>query len=416
MTDHDPDRAADGLAAAAEPDAAPEGGPDRGSVEPPGDEPPATPNPAAANPATANPATGRPGPPLSRLWWVVGPLAVALAATLVFLAIRPVPYVIFSPGSARSVEPLVTIRQKPGGPKPLVEAPDDNILFVTVSITYPNGALVLVKTRDRYAQIGPKKLYLGTQSEEQNRTYNLSLMTDAKDTAAKVALTEAGYDVPVTYVGAVFIDVDPSFPAAKVLQPGDTVVAADGTKIATDQDLIDAIAKHQPGDEIELQIERLGVEGEITVKAPLVENKAKPGKAQLGVSLGTRPKYTFPVDISIDSGDVGGPSAGLAFTLALIDRLTEGDLTGGTRVAVTGTIELDGSVGPVGGVRQKTRAAIAAGAKVFLVPPDEYQDAVTAAGGRLKIERVSSVDEALVALRRLGGDPVEPVATASAGG
>jgi PDZ domain-containing protein len=343
-------------------------------------------------------------------------VSVALAATLVFLAIRPVPYVIFSPGSARSVEPLVTIRQKAGGPKPLVEAPDDNILFVTVSITYPNGALVLVKARDPYAQIGPKKLYLGTQSEEQNRTYNLSLMTDAKDTAAKVALTEAGYDVPVTYVGAVFVDVDPSFPAAKVLQPGDTVVAADGTKVATDQDLIDAIAAHRPGDEIELQIERLGVEGEISVKAPLVENKAKPGKAQLGVSLATRPKFTFPVDISIDSGDVGGPSAGLAFTLALIDRLTEGDLTGGTRVAVTGTIELDGSVGPVGGVRQKTRAAISAGAKVFLVPPDEYQDAVAAAGGRLKVEQVSSVAEALVALRRLGGDPVEPVADASAGG
>ena len=110
--------------------------------------------------------------------------------------------------------------------------------------------------------------------------------------------------------------------------------------------------------------------------------------------------------MEIDSGSVGGPSAGLAFTLAILDRLTEGDLTGPNKVAVTGTIRLDGSVGPVGGVVQKTEAAVRAGARAFLVPPDEYADARRAARGRLRIIQVSTVDEALAALRRLGGDPV----------
>ena len=86
---------------------------------------------------------------------------------------------------------------------------------------------------------------------------------------------------------------------------------------------------------------RLGVTGKISVDAPLVENPQKAGVAQLGVSLRDRPRYDFPVDVTIDSGDVGGPSAGLAFTLALIDVLSPGDLTGGKRVAVTGTIDLD---------------------------------------------------------------------------
>ena len=127
------------------------------------------------------------------------------------------------------------------------------------------------------------------------------------------------------------------------------------------------------------------------------------------MSLENRPSYEFPFDVAIDSGDVGGPSAGLAFTLAILDRITPGDLTGGARVAVTGTIELDGTVGPVGGVKQKTEAAVSEGAVLFLVPSDEYDEAVEAADGRIEIRRADSLDQALTALEELGGDPVEPV-------
>ena len=126
----------------------------------------------------------------------------------------------------------------------------------------------------------------------------------------------------------------------------------------------------------------------------------------LGVSLADRARYTFPVDIEIDTGQVGGPSAGLAFTLAILDRMTPGSLMGDQRVAVTGTIELDGSVGEVGGVDHKTEAAIREGAKLFLVPPGELELARKTAGNRIRVKAVRTLDEALKALEGAGGTPL----------
>src|SRR5690606_3334077 len=110
----------------------------------------------------------------------------------------------------------------------------------------------------------------------------------------------------------------------------------------------------------------------------------------------------------------GGPSAGLAFTLALIDLLTPGELTGGHKVAVTGTIRLDGSVGPVGGGAQKAIAARNAGYEVFLVPPDELEEVKTTLGGDFAVIAVSTLDEALEALVSLGGEVGSTAAAATA--
>jgi PDZ domain-containing protein len=115
-------------------------------------------------------------------------------------------------------------------------------------------------------------------------------------------------------------------------------------------------------------------------------------------------EYEFPFEVEIDTGDVGGPSAGLAFTLALIDDLTPGDLTGGSAVAVTGTISGDGTVGPVGGTGQKAAAVRSAGFDLFLVPTADYDDAVAHAGGDLSVVSVDSIDEALAALGEHGGN------------
>jgi PDZ domain-containing protein len=349
------------------------------------------------------------GPKISRLWIAVGPLLLVFTVTITVLLVRSVPYLVFMPGSATEVQPLISIEGVDGEPAPFVDADNRDILFVTVSVRYPSGFELLYRMRDDRNEIAPSKPYLGDRSTEENRTFNLSLMTDSKDRATKVALERVGFEVKVTPTGAVLIDLDPTYPAAPLLRPGDTVIEADGEPITTADELGAAIGDHQPGDTIELVVERLGEPGTTTVQAPLVENPDKAGRAQLGVSLRDRPKYEFPVKVSIDSGDVGGPSAGLAFTLALIDRLTPGDLTGGDRVAVTGTIELDGSVGPVGGVRQKTEAAVREGAVLFLVPPAEYQEAVDAARGRLVVKQVETLDDALTELEAIGGVPVEPV-------
>ena len=129
--------------------------------------------------------------------------------------------------------------------------------------------------------------------------------------------------------------------------------------------------------------------------------------AYLGILTQTLGSWRFPFTVTIDTQRVSGPSAGLAFTLAVIDDLTPGDLTGGRRVAVTGTIEPDGSIGPVGGVAQKAITAERDGATALIVPIDEAQDARSHAG-HLRIFTVRTINDALSALHQLGGASLPP--------
>jgi len=130
-----------------------------------------------------------------------------------------------------------------------------------------------------------------------------------------------------------------------------------------------------------------------------------PGRGYLGVLLSTKDlSFDFPFDVELRSEQIGGPSAGLAFTLEVLDVLTPGELTGGKKVAATGTIELDGSVGEVGGVAQKTIAVRNAGASLFLVPRAEYAEAKRFAGKKLDVQVVDTLQDALRVLSTVGGN------------
>ena len=116
----------------------------------------------------------------------------------------------------------------------------------------------------------------------------------------------------------------------------------------------------------------------------------------VGVLLDNNPAIIeFPITVEMDSANIGGPSAGMMFTLEIMNQLTEGDLTGGRRIAGTGTISHDGTVGAIGGVTQKVHAAIDAGAKIVLIPAGNYDDAVAAAGDKIIVVRVETIDDAL---------------------
>ncbi len=348
----------------------------------------------------------RRSPRVTLLWWVTGPLVVVLLASVIWVAVRPVPYYTVSPGKARSVEPLVTLTSTEGGPELHHEPPRDDLYFLTVTIRQPFGVEALVSLTDDSVDLVQRQVIDGTQTREQNRRYNQALMTSAKDKAAKVALERAGYEVEVTSVGAVIADTAPEYPVAEVLYPGDTVVAADGEPITSADDLAAVIATHQPGETVEMDVIALADGSERTVDVELAARPDDPSLPLLGVSLHDRPSYDFPVEVEIDSGSVMGSSAGLAFALAILDRLTPGALTGGEKVAVTGTIELDSTVGPIGGIRQKTEAAIRAGATLFLVPEMEHELAVEAAAGRIEVRSVATFEDALDALETMGGDTV----------
>lgn len=403
------------------------------TTPPPADAPPPSPPVPAGAPAPAGapprvplppppPAPALPPPPeppvlaVSRLWWVTAPLLFLLVGAIGYVLVRPAPYIALMPGSARSVEPLVKVSRIGNGPKPKVDKAENDLLFVTVSVRRPTGFEALYRLLNDTNEVVPEKVVTGGQSQEENRQFNLQLMTDSKDKAKKVALERAGYTVKVKTSGAVVVDLAPTYPVAKVVRPGDTIVRANGKTIGSSKDLVAVIAALEPGSPVTFDVQPFGDGKQRTVSTKLGTNP-KTGKAQLGVSLEDRPVYEFPVKVTIDSGQVGGPSAGLAFTLAILDRLTPGSLTGDQPVAVTGTIELDGSVGPVGGVVQKTEAAVGAGAKLFMVPPDEFAAAKRAARGRLEVRQVATVDEALKVLREFGGDavPAAPVTEAASG-
>jgi PDZ domain-containing protein len=227
-------------------------------------------------------------------------------------------------------------------------------------------------------------------------------MVDSKLTATKVALERLGYRVSVTGDGALVTDVKLGDPADGHLQVGDVIKTVDGEAVSLHDQVVRKVRQHKPGDVIVIGFNRGGVDKTVELKSV-----ADPeGNARIGVVLQTNNlKYDFPVDLDIETGLVGGPSAGLAFTLALIDDLTEGELTGGRNVAVTGTIDAAGNVGQVGGVAQKTVTARDAGAIAFLVPPEEEKDAKRFAG-KMEIISVRTLADALAALHRLGGSEV----------
>jgi PDZ domain-containing protein len=187
---------------------------------------------------------------------------------------------------------------------------------------------------------------------------------------------------------------------------GDVITAVDGTPAQLADDVGPAVRARPAGAPVTFTVQR-GDETlpvTITTRAAPVGDFA--GQAQVGVASTTKDlNFDFPVDVEIDTGSVGGPSAGLAFTLTILDELSPGNLTGGQKIAVTGTIELDGTVGPIGGVVQKAVTAKRAGARVFIVPEAEEAAARDHADG-MKVVGVSNLEEALTALQRNGGEPL----------
>lgn len=233
-------------------------------------------------------------------------------------------------------------------------------------------------------------------------------MQSSKVLANYVALRLLGYHVAVSSRGVVVVQVDADAPAHGVIAVGDVLESVEGVAIDQPAVLRERIRAHAPGDRIQIGLLRQDPQSQAFVaRTVYVTLGADPdrGDTRLGVlaTLRADATVTFPVEFEIDSGAVTGPSAGLAFTLAILDALSPGDLTGGHVVAATGTIDAGGGVGPVGGVRAKVQAACDAGAEVFLVPVAHADDARQAGQGCLQVIAVASITEAIDALVALGG-------------
>jgi Lon-like protease len=349
--------------------------------------------------------TGLDGPasPLRRPRWLIvltGFLLVASIGCLV-LQYKARDYFALSPGTAPDVSELIKV------PADRAHPHRGKLLLVTVALRLKLTPFeYLIDQLDPNIDLVSAKAILGSTPRNQLTQENDQLMSESAQAAIAVAMRRIGYQVTEEGNGAEVAQVMPGSGADGHLQPGDVIAAIDGSSIPTNDALVRAIRAHHPGDVVHLAVTSPGGQSRTeTVTLSLSPPSAGAQRTFLGVAAITKDlKFVTPFPVTIDAGLIGGPSAGLAFTLGVIDALSPRSITGGHRIAATGTIDLDGTVGEVGGVTQKTVAVRDAGAEEFLVPAAEYQDAKAHAGSHMKVVQVNTLDDALAALKALGGD------------
>ena len=302
------------------------------------------------------------------------------------------------PGSAQPVGDRVEIRGRTSFP------PEGEFLFTTVAVDLEVSVFewIEAEVNDDY-ELQPREHILGDLTPRENRTRNLEMMNRSKDDAVTAALEFLG--VPVEETGVGFNVVVSGGPVDGLLTVEEVIVAVDGVETGSLQSLRSELIQKSPG-----STGVLTVENEETLElrdVSVVWGEHPEGLEGAYIGIGevvTRiGDLTQGIDVEIDTGSTGGPSAGLAFSLAIIDALTQGELTGGQTVAVTGQIFVGGIVGNVGGVGQKAVAARSAGAVAFIVPEGLVAEAEASAGG-MRVFGVSTLTEAVEALGVLGGD------------
>ena len=284
------------------------------------------------------------------------------------------------------------------GAKPAMEG--GGIYFVDV-IVRKSSLLeeLLSPLRPDGAELVPTEAIVppGTDFEERRRQ-NLRQMDRSQEIAAAVALKELGYDVGSDPAGALVVAVAPDAPADGKLEATEVIVSVDGKPVKTPDDLRRLVGDREPGDQV-----RIGVRAGGAVRTEVlstIESPEENGRAIIGIQVEQSAEIDLPIDVDIDLGGVGGPSAGLAFSLEVLEQLGR-DVDRGYRVAATGEIELDGGVAPIGGIKQKTLGAKEAGIEVFLVPAGENAEEARRNANGLRIIAVESFQQALRRLATL---------------
>ena len=373
--------------------------------------------PVPPPPPTTWPQAAPPGRPKRDrrmpVWrWVVwGVILVVVLAVVVSSQITLNFYAI-QPGTAQPVQPFITV------PPSKAHHVAEPVLLTDVEEARVTALNYLIFKLQSNTVLYPlQSVTGGTSPTELDAQGNLEM--SQAETAAKVAsLRHLGYPVPATPAGAVIAGTFAGTPAYGVLNVGDVVTAVDGTPTLSAQALTAALTPYRSGQTVTFTVKRNGtgapVEVPITLKRTVVYVGGEPIPLLLGIEPEDQVDYTYPFPVSIDVVDIGGPSAGLAMTLGVIDTLSGGQLTGGHKVAATGTMDAQGDVGDVGGVPQKTIAVENAGASIFLVPPQEYKNAMSKDRPGLKVYAVSTLDQALKVLADNGGHVPSGTLTAAA--
>lgn len=316
-------------------------------------------------------------------------LSVAVVGTGFFVV--PMPVASFAPGDATPVDELLRI----DGASPEL---DGELRLLSVFVAQPSMFGIVRGGLDSAIELLPREDVFPSNIRRvdfqaaQRETFRTALRI-----SAAVALREAGYDITIETAASVAAVVDDG-PAMGLLLPGDIVTALNGTPVSSSAELVEAAGTSVADEELVLDIERSGRPLTVIVIAGVLPNTEQVG---IGIAVETLDRdLVLPVDVEItDQRSIGGPSAGLMVGLTIYDLVSDENLTADRDIAGTGTLDGKGNVGPVGGIREKTLAAIEYGAKILLVPERQTQDAEDAAAGHITVIGVATFEDALAALR-----------------
>jgi PDZ domain-containing protein len=342
--------------------------------------------------------------PDNRLSWRSTSWILAVFVGIMLGAVMGVihlPYAILQPGPVTNTlgngpegKPLITITGEKS--YPTTGALDFTTVAVLGGPRNPvNGWDWIGGHLDKTNAVVPEEALFpkGVTSKEVDHE-NSAEMADSQQEAIAVALRGLGKTVPqVVSIGALTKDS----PAKGVLLPDDVVVAIDGKAVTTPDAVRAAVRAHKPGQNAVFTVQRGGKEKVLSVRT--VDSE---GHAVVGILL--KIAFDFPVKVSINAGDVGGPSAGMMFSLAIYDKLTPGSLTGGNKIAGTGTIDSAGNVGPIGGIQQKLVGAKRGGAAWFLAPADNCNEVVGHIPQGLKVVKVATFTQARDAVQSIAAN------------
>ena len=343
------------------------------------------------------------------LTMVVASLSLIALSCVAFLV--PVPYVTMRPGPA--FDTLGEFNDKPMFTfgKDVKTYPTKGALdFTTVSVTRAETNVSLAEALDAYfaddTAVVPRSLiYRKGESATDAKAEGQAQLASSKDSSRVAGLRAAGFTVPeIPTIDSVGDDA----PAKGKLRAGDQIRTVDGRSTQTAKDVVEAVGRAEPGDAVTIGYTRDRETKNVEiVTRPDAKNKEQP---RIGVML--RSTFDFPIEIINNVGEqIGGPSAGAMFALAIYDRLTPGSLTGGREVAGTGEITPDGTIGPIGGIRQKIAGAADDGAKVFLVPAANCAEASDGSNHGMRLVKVSELDDAIDALEALAKNAKASVPT-----
>ena len=328
---------------------------------------------------------------------------ISLVILVLITLFIPTPYTIQSPGPTFDTLEQVNLDGETHDMVEVDGAPtypaDGRLDLTTISVSGPptSSSLmleILFHAVQPYPAITPAELlYPPETTGEEVRSQNAEAMADSQSWAVAAALEHLDVD----YQQRLFaLDFTETSPAADILEPDDEILSVNGTEITGHAQLVNTIQDAE-GDPVNLRVRRDSIEHTFTI--PVTEGND--GTYQIGVYLDS--EFEFPVDVDIHLQDVGGPSAGLVFAIALIDRMTEEPIVDGRHIAGTGTIDPDGTVGPIGGIQQKVMAAASEGATIFLAPELNCQE-IAHVPANMTVYSVDTLDTAVEILDAPAGE------------